>query len=130
MANYYGQGRTNTFAVKDAEAFKAEMAQYPVEVFTHNDKFGLMDSNQDGAGFDWSYYDDKTEDDIQIEWTEVLAKHLADGEVAVLMEIGSEKYRYFTGYALAVNNKGETKHIDLADIYKLAETLGTNIDNF
>ena len=32
MANFYGQGRTNTFAVKDVEALKAALADTDIEV--------------------------------------------------------------------------------------------------
>lgn len=130
MANFYGQGRSNLFAVKDAKAFKQEMAGYPVEVFNEGDLYGIMDANQDGAGLEWSYYDHDTDEEIEVDWVAVLAKHLAEDSVAVLMEIGSEKYRYFQGYAVAVNSKGETKAVNLSDIFKLAEELGKNVTTF
>ncbi len=56
-----------------------------------------------------------------------LAAYLKDDEVAVLMEVGSEKLRYLCGFATAVNSKGETVSISLEHIYELARKLGPNI---
>jgi hypothetical protein len=140
MANYYGVGRTNYFAVKSAEDFTAEMANYPVEVITREGEdgvtlYGLMDADSDGGGWNWSYVaeleaedGEPVETDLEIDWVEVFARHLADGWVAILMETGAEKYRYVSGYALAVNSKGESHEINLSrDIAKLALTLGENV---
>jgi len=139
MANYYGVGRTNYFAVKSAEDFTAEMANYPVEVITREQDgvtlYGLLDADSDGGGWNWSYVaelededGEPIETDLEIDWAEVFARHLADGWVAILMETGAEKYRYVSGYALAVNSKGESHEINLSrDIAKLALTLGENV---
>lgn len=139
MANYYGIGRTNYFAVKSAEDFTAEMANYPVEIVTREvdgvTLYGLLDADSDGGGWNWSYVlETEDEDgntdwtDLEIDWVEVFARHLADGWVAILMETGAEKYRYVSGYALAVNSKGESHEINLSrDIDKLARTLGENV---
>lgn len=140
MANYYGVGRTNYFAVKSAEDFTAEMANYPVEVITRDGEdgvtlYGLMDANSDGGGWDWSYVAEMEDEngepyetDLEIDWAEVFARHLVDGWVAILMETGAEKYRYVSGYALAVNSKGESHEINLSrDIAKLALELGENV---
>ena len=134
MANYYGQARTNYFQVKDLKAWREEMSDYPVELIETKDddgtmRVGFMDANQDGGGLDWSWWDFETDDDVEIDWAGILARHLADNEVAILMEVGSEKYRYLTGYALAVNSKGETREINLSkDIYTLAQELGDKVN--
>jgi hypothetical protein len=140
MANYYGVARTNYFAVKSAEDFTAEMANYPVEVITSvnvagETLYGLMDTNSDGGGWEWSYVAEMEDEDgepyetdLEIDWVEVFARHLEDGWVAILMETGAEKYRYLSGYALAVNSKGESREINLSrDIDKLANELGENV---
>lgn len=134
MANYYGTARTNYFAVKDAKAFEEEMAKYPVEVITGKTDdgketlYGLMDANEDGGGWDWSYWDDETDEDVEIDWADVFARHLVDGWVAILMETGAEKYRYLSGWAMAVNSKGETREVVLSrDIDKLAHELGDHV---
>jgi hypothetical protein len=56
-----------------------------------------------------------------------LAEHLADGWVAIMKEIGSEKLRYITGFSIAINNKKEKKIINLDEIYKESEELGSYI---
>lgn len=140
MANYYGQARTNYFAVKDADAFLADMADLPVEVITETTDsgetlYGFLDANQDGAGLDYSRIIEIENEDGEVEetnvdifWTDILASHLADGHVAILMEIGSEKYRYLSGYAVAVNSKGETREVILSkDIDALAHELGDHV---
>jgi len=58
---------------------------------------------------------------------ELVAGHLSDGWVAVLMEAGSEKLRYIHGSAVAVNSEGDLRKVDLSEIYALAEDLGSNV---
>jgi len=132
MANYYGQARTNYFAVVDGEAFKAEMAGLPVNVIeqehaTEGTLYGFLDRNQDGGGLDWQRYDEEADDYIEIDFADIFKRHLKDGWVAVIMESGAEKYRYLNGFAIAFNNKGEDRRIDITDIYKVAEEIGTQI---
>lgn len=140
MANYYGVGRTNYFAVKDGQAFVADMLELPVEVITREDEngetlYGLMDANPDGGGWEWSrVIETEAEDgemdytDVDIDWSDILASHLKDGWVAILMETGAEKYRYMMGYAIAINSKGETREVNLdREIMRLAEELGSNM---
>jgi hypothetical protein len=132
MANYYGQARTNYFQVKDLKAWRDELSNYPVELIEQKlddgtIKVGFMDANPDGGGLDWQLYDEEG-NETEIDWTDVLARHLSDNEVAIIMETGAEKYRYMSGWALAVNNKKETREISLAkDIYTLAQELGDNV---
>jgi len=132
MANYYGTARTNYFAVKDAEAFKNEIGQYPVNVIeeahsVEGTLYGFLDNNADGAGMPYDKYDEDTDNYIEIDWEDLFRRHLKDGWVAVMMEAGAEKYRYITGYAVAYNNKGESRKINLDDIYKVALEIGTEI---
>lgn len=131
MANYYGQARTNYFLVKDAEAFKAEMMNYEVNVIEQDidgqTAYGIMDADNDGGGLQWSQFNDDTEDYDDLVWETIIGNHLRDGEVCVLMETGAEKYRYLSGWAIAFNNKGETRRVDITDIYDLAKELGTGV---
>jgi hypothetical protein len=130
MTNYIGQSRTNYFAVKDEAKFLADMENYPVQVVGKKDgeqQLWSLCDNQDGDGWSWNYYTDDMME-LEIEWTQVLAEHLADDWVAILMEVGSEGYRWFQGYALAVNNKGETFEVNLAkEIDTYAHSLGKNV---
>lgn len=134
MANYYGQTRTNYFAVKDAEAFKAELAKMPVEIITQPLKnedgevidtlYGFLDADSNGAGYVTEYWDEETGDSVEIDLEDLFKRHLADGCVAIVIHSGNEKYRYISGDAVAYNNKGETIAVNLADIYTLGEQLG------
>jgi hypothetical protein len=132
MANYYGQTRSNYFAVKDAEAFNEELSKYPVNIITQEKDgvtlYGFLDNDIDGAGTIEYYYDKETEETTEdLDWVDFFSRHLADGAVAVIVHSGHEKYRYINGYTTAYNNKGEEIHLGLEDIYTLANQLGENI---
>jgi hypothetical protein len=134
MANYIAQARSNYFAVKNEEAFLADIQKCNVELITNKTEdgqtlYGFMD-DESGDGMDswyaWSA-DDEDEDSTELTWGEFFQKHLADGWVAIITEIGSEKYRFLNGYSTAYNNKGEEKFISLDHIVELAKELGDNI---
>lgn len=131
MANYYGQTRTNYFLVKDADAFKAEMANYEVTVIEQKvgeeTGYGIMDADSDGGGLPWSQFNEETNEYDDLVWETIIGNHLKDGAVCVLTETGAEKYRYLNGWAIAFNNKGETRRVDTTDIYDLANELGTGV---
>lgn len=133
MANYISQARTNYFAVKDEEAFLADIAKCNVQLITNKTEdgqtlYGFMD-DESGDGMDswyaWST-DDET-DDEELTWGEFFQKHLADGWVAIITEIGSEKYRFLNGYSTAYNNKGEERFIDISTIVTLGTEIGDNV---
>jgi len=130
MANFYGQARSNYFAVKDAGAFLDEMTQYPVEVITQEKDgvtlYGFVDADADGGADVWSKWDEDIAETVEIDWAEVFKRHLQDDWVAVIVSVGWEKYRYFQGDTVAFNNKGESKTINLEHIYELASDLGSN----
>ncbi len=67
------------------------------------------------------------EDENDIDFIGELGAFLIGGQVAIVIEIAYEGYRYLGGVAYAINSKGEQKHIDLADIMTLAETLGEHV---
>ena len=85
----------------------------------------LINSNENGFPFD--VYDDILGEYVEIDWETIFSQHLQDDSVAIIMGAGAEKVRYIHGYAIAFNNKGETKTIHLTDIYKLAEELGKDV---
>jgi len=126
MANYYESARTNYFRVKDADAFKAWLGTINgVELITDDKgRFGVL-FNEDGVPS--SRYNDTTEDWDDFDFMEELAPHLADDSVAVLMGAGAEKLRYVQGYAVAINNKGEVRSLNLDAIYGMAKELGSEI---
>jgi hypothetical protein len=123
MANWYGSSRTNYFRVKDADAFRAAMKDYEIDVWTPHqpdidepNMFALGSKTEDGG---WPSYDLETDTDFEM--IEKVWPHLAEGEVAVFQTIGAEKRRYLTGYAEAVNHKGKRVAVSIEDIYALAK---------
>lgn len=127
MANYYGKGRTNTFAVKDVAALKAELEPYEFSVEDRGEgQVSIFSVDADGEG-GWSrtMHDEDGELDHDAEpfyVPEMIAKHLRDGEVAVFQHIGSEKMRYLEGHATAVHSNGQRIHINIDDIIDRART--------
>lgn len=131
MANFIGQTRSNYFAVKDAEAFKQELSKYPVTIITQEKDgqtlYGFLDNDPDGAGVVDEFWDEEAGDSESISWGEFFSRHLADDSVAVIVSVGWEKYRYFSGHTTAYNNKGESRFVALNDIYEKAAELGSKI---
>jgi hypothetical protein len=137
MANYIGQGRSNYFAVKDEQAFREDIAKCNVQLIERKTEdgqtlFGFMD-NEDGDGLDtwyaWSAgaFDNEDEEEPEVTWGEFFQKHLADDWVAVILNIGSEKYRFLNGEATAYNNKGEDKHLDINNFITHFSGLGKHL---
>jgi hypothetical protein len=131
MANYYANARTNYFKVKDIEAFKNEVEQYPLEVSSRDDNpefVALFITDDNEGGFPWvDFYTEDAEGD-EINWTDIFARHLQENSVVIIQEVGNEKLRYFGGMAVAINSKGEEIVIDINSIFDQATTLGEVID--
>lgn len=127
MANYYGVARTNYFQVQDVEAFDRFCEKWGVTKLVADDPalVGFMcDEHEHGFPCSYTGPDGEREDgDIASD----LAPLLADGHVAIGVETGHEKVRYVVGYAWAVNNRLETRRIDLNDIDTLARELGEHV---
>ena len=137
MANYYATARSNYFAVKDETAFREWADRTGLDILEpcHRGKvsdgirrFGITPKG-DGDSGSWptDIVDEEADDCVDIDLADELSKHLVAGEVAVLMEIGSEKLRYVSGFAVAVNHKGRCVRLDLDSIYAKASRLGGNI---
>ena len=127
MANYSATSRSSYFCVKNRAAFDewlATVAYNDLTVLETDDplRVGLNATNGDCSGFSIEFED---EDGESRNLLEELAKHLADGEVAVLMEAGSEKCRYIVGFAVAVmadptaDGGFKILEVNLNDIYGL-----------
>lgn len=132
MANYVGYARSNYFRVRDAEAFLAWVETLPGVVACREDGdaeyFVLLIEDADGGGWpNWRYHED-VEDEEEIDLHAELSEHLAEGEVAVLEEVGAEKLRYLVGYAVAVNYKGETPSVSIDEVYQKVHEAGWGND--
>jgi hypothetical protein len=126
MANWIGTARSNYFHVKDEAQFTIWADACDLDYL--QDKEGRYAiAARDGEGWPSSYLDEHGED-FDLDLPMELATHLKDGEVAILMEVGNEKLRYLTGYAVAVNSKGEIASVGLDEIYKKAATAFNNHD--
>lgn len=129
MANYYESARSNYFIVKDAEAFKKELQGSGLEVVSKKIEdivFVALLADEEN-GFPFEKYDPETYDSEELDWADIFKRHLVDNQVAIFMGAGAEKLRYISGWAMAFNNKGESKSINLDAIYDLAKELGSEI---
>jgi len=130
---YTSSARTNYFRVKDVDAFNKWIKQFSGLETIVQERQGtvgiLFDDGVPNCRWETEKFDDGSEHDVDVEvdFMEELALHLADNEVAILQEAGAEKLRYINGYAIAVNNKGERRQISIDNIYDLAKELGSNI---
>lgn len=118
MADYQACFRTNYFWVKDQTAFLDWVATLPgIEAHrktpsAEDSAFALF-ANDGPPSFDTS--------DNEVHFSTDLAPHLADNEVAILLEIGHEKLRYLVGQATAIHPSGRSIAISLDDIYRTAQ---------
>ena len=122
MADYIAKMRSNYFQVKNAKKFKVFCERYRLEAITEDDKAKAADQRH-GFMADGSIPTGRCNakgDWIETDFLKELSRHLVKGEVAVIMEIGSEKMRYLTGVAVAVNAAGQATDVSLSDIYALA----------
>lgn len=153
MATYTAVARTNYFRVKDTDAFRAALnAAFPnasldVRDGGPDDPTGSVAViEEDGHGWPRGCTEGDVplgqtppaDDDVCEECSQrfgdhghsivtLIAAHLIDGDVAVIIEGGSEKSHYIVGTATAVNAAGKTRQVTLDDIYDLAKTLGSTI---
>lgn len=123
MADYIAQARSNYFKVKNEEQFRKFCERYGVEIIQ-----SLPEGKDGSQQFGFLLYESlptgRTDDGdewIETDFIRELSEQLAEGEVAVVMEIGFEKMRYLNGYACAVNSKGKTVEIGLGEIYQRAK---------
>ena len=130
MANFYGQGRSNYVKVTDIEKFKELCGERNLEFWKSDrekEKVGCVSINDDGS-YNTYVYDEESGDETELpDFLDEVSKILQDEEVFIWMCNGSEKLRYLTGFAYAINNKGDKKSIDIDDIYDLSKDLGKNI---
>jgi hypothetical protein len=130
MANFIATARSNYFRIKDRAAFEAwlnTVCYQELSILAKDDdplRVGLNATHGDCSGFAINYEDENGEEQNLLEG---LAQHLADGEVAVLIEAGSERCRYISGYAVAVmadaaaDGGFKTLEVNLNDIYGLVK---------
>ncbi len=123
MANYIAKCRSNYFRVKDREAFNRFCEENDLEAFEdcQSGQVGFLCYGNVPPGANIRRSDGIIE---EREFFSVLATHLKRGSVAIVMEVGSEEFRYLAGEGIAVNSTGRTVSIDLgSEIHRLAKRL-------
>ncbi len=135
MANFTGLCRSNYFRVKNRADFAAFCQRFDLTLIEEGDaevaavrptsapaetsRVGFVSDAEEGLPSTvWNAETDETEDADPLA---DLAPLLADGEVAVCLEIGWEKTRYLIGAAYAVHSSGALESLSLNAIYALAE---------
>ena len=126
MSNFQGTARSNYFRVKDEALFRTYINSLPsLKVITdkvgEETLFGFLSNCPDSGTFPSSVYDEEIGDEAEVDLVAGVAAHLLPGEVCVLMEAGSEKARYISGWAEAFDHTGEVVTVSLNDIYRLAK---------
>lgn len=125
MANYCATARTNYVKVTDRDKLTAALAQLDLDIVDKDGRVAVLETS--GEGWPSLAYDEKLDENVEIDVACLIAEHLAEGEVLVLIEAGAEKLRYVSGHAIAINNRGERRTVSLADIYKTAGELGDTV---
>jgi hypothetical protein len=121
MANYTARARSNYFRVKNEERFRTFCGRYELDVIDRkkDDTKLFCVLMYDGLP-PGGYYDDEG-DWVEIDFIQELSEQLAEGEVAVVMEIADQMIWSLYGYACAVNSQGKVVELRLEDIYRLAK---------
>lgn len=149
MSEYISKARTNSFIVKDVEAFKNDLLAYGVRPEPWSEArngaefiFDHTTGSENPAGTvslfafgGWPSLDEEhvadrlglDDDDVVTlkhnDLVQLVASHLVEGQVAVFVEVGAQKMIYLGGTAVAVNASGETRVVDLDNINALAQEL-------
>lgn len=117
MANYMAATRTNYFHVKNVDVFKEIVSQIrdDMEVFTCRTADGDMMYGFGGYGCICGFGEDGEDVD---EVYNALRDHVVMPEEAIVIEeIGCEKLRYLTAYAVVIT----AKNVDFIDLREEVE---------
>lgn len=129
MANYVLTCRSNYFRVRDPKRFERWCSFFGLDHWTEKSLPGCEDdfyaiSNDNGDGWPSSH----PETDEELDFEAELSKHLDPRDVAILMQIGSERLRFVSGHASAIHADGRAVHVGLQSIYGLAQqTFGDKV---
>lgn len=119
MSDPIGKCRSNYVKVKDKSAFEAWILQFNVELVWAEDRVAFLGNADDGGIPDLL----ASEDDLEtVSLEDDLPPFLEDGEVCVIVYVGSERLRVVWGGAVAIHSSGEIVSVRLDDIYDLART--------
>jgi len=115
MANYVCSVRSNYVRVKDEQAFKVFLEDFECELVRAKDgRVGFVCYNGDGST-PYRFPDEESEAVPLVDCEEEIGRHLCEGEVLVIEEVGSENMRFLVGVSYAYNHKGECLFVNMAD---------------
>lgn len=121
MANYVGVGRSNAFRVLGSEEFLTWLESVPdVRAVQQAEDTYVLLCESDQGGWPSIRFAGGDGEDEEFDIFAELSEHLAEGEVAVLEEVGREKLRVLVGYAVAVNHLGQTVSVNIDEVYDRA----------
>ena len=109
MANFETVSRTNYFTVKDINAFKAEMNELDFQDFSWFDgengtvAFGGYEETSRG----WS---ELLDEDVEV--SDIIMKHIVEGDACIYVEACNEKLRYVGSYGFVATSK-EVKNLNM-----------------
>jgi len=116
MANWYGTARSNYVKVKDVEAAIRDLAGCDIEIYTHPTETGyiMLAGCEDDGGFRFERYNENDEFEEELDLKEWATKHLCEGQVLILVEVGAEKLRYVTGWSTAYSWDGRILTVNIS----------------
>jgi hypothetical protein len=130
--DYTGTGRTNYVTIIDVDGLKNSIAPFSIEIHEDGERKGMyafFDTFDQG----WPDHGrDTVGNDIELDIGQMIMPFVAEGEVLVMMDCGSEGHRYVGGWAQAWLRRGDTSDmvaIGLHSIYELAShRFGISVD--
>jgi len=118
MADWHGTCRSNYFNVKNFDAFIEMLSDFDVALIQNGDgQVGFVSTDEYGSIP--VRFEEDHDDPTGV--CSLIAEHLAEGQVCVILEAGAERARYITGVAIAIHSSGERVELRLNDIYDLAK---------
>lgn len=129
MSSSYGLERTNYVRITSLNDLKKWIDKINVDVDIYEKSDGRIAlsgyTSDDGCLPSWYEDEHGTEHDYFL--GDFAEKFLVNGEILVVMGVSSEKARYCSGFALAIDNNGSSVSVNLNEIYeRAAEHFGVN----
>ena len=112
------RAKSNFFRVRDIEVFRSFCWEWGIKLLQGPD--WCCEKHQ-LVGLSFPHGVPATWEDVQ--FSDYLAEHLADGTVVVIEQI-QWNAGHLDAWSMAVNSEGKTVYLDIADIYDQAEALG------
>ena len=121
MANWYGHARSNYVKIKDIFGLLDAIEPFALGIyqgdngdvgFITNDEYGGWPSSTELENGEELWFDPGVH----------IVPFLVDGEVLIMMQVGSEKLRYLTGSASAYHSDGRVIDVTIDQIYEKVRT--------